>query len=1075
MAENKKYIYKKSVCAVLFFVLAVLLLTGVYADADTSGAAGGSLLIDGFTSELKWTAAGSARNLALTKDKKGNGFLSFTGNSGVGSEYASVSYVFAEPADLYYFKALTAEILIEPEGGKAGTYFAELILHSADVTESSKSQINSGVASKLSFNLSLYKNRGSVDSIELRFYEVSVSGNAKTFTCKIAKIEAAAAVDRSLSERFLCAEYTAAGGTLALSPDKSSLTLASEQNDAYITGTVTVKPGDNYTNALRILMANDTKSTSIQVYYTYADTDAFSEKQSVTLDIKRSSEPEAYIVPVENANTIRKLKIVFTGNSKGNITINSVCAVCAYVDSTEKIGNISSCAVSDDGKYIVIKGNVKTDKTIEYRDCTLALYELASYEKSDAIIQRTTLPTSTHSMSTKFEFRLPLSDANLSALQSTYAVVLYKNGAVIQPLIMVDNPHYVSDTDNLSPDIATDAPSNAFKGLQTSYVSGAQEAGAGRVIIDVRINELLSAKNSGYLHLVSGKYIYFDTEYVDSLDRVIHSYTSSGIEVLLDLLVADTKQDAPYTFPNRQSGVKYYALNVSDIQGEMYAGAVVDFLSLRYNGNGGMSIGGYILGRRIDQSEEYNYMDKNARLDEYARNYVMALRLVYSVAQSRNANLRVYASMSDAWRNDVIYGGERTGYDTTLLLESMSAMISAEGSFDWYLLCHSENNAFGITEGAPINIASKTDTKKSVSQGFIGADSIETLTNYISGLDTKYGAAPNAVLYFWQPDMTRTGKLLAPLYAYSYYKLYSSAGVDGFAVSFSSFGSASGDGHSFVSIKDTIKYIDTDKSLDVTNDEKAVLGISKWEEPIPLFRSDKLALRKLTETELSSQSPGSVKGSYHYWDFSNAGNALGWVQGEYCSSVSVAATEHNEKALVCKLDGRAEEYDEFMSIYYLYPYAENLSITPWVTFDLRAVCTDGSENKIEIVIIIGSGADRIEAGTVVESGERVSLTLDLSGFSEKKNAKYIKICVRGAGDGLENATLELYKVTGHSQSYDSSSLAKAIADERQKASDNNPTPKRNSIFWIAAVGGAVVISAVCFLALGKKSRNANPH
>ena len=311
-----------------------------------------------------------------------------------------------------------------------------------------------------------------------------------------------------------------------------------------------------------------------------------------------------------------------------------------------------------------------------------------------------------------------MSEANYSSVLSKYAIVLYRNGSILQPLILVDDPKYVSNTANLAPETLNTKPLNNFyKGVQTVYLSGVQEAGAGQVVIDVEINRLLSSQNSGYLHLISGKYIYFDSAYVDSLDREIRAYTASGTEVLLNLVITESDEKMQYAYAGNRPDVKYYALNVSNLQGELYANAVADFLSLRYNGTNNMAIGGFILGKKIDLATEYNYMGENVRLDVYVKNYIRALRLVYTTAQIRNPNLRVYASISDAWRQDVIYGTLSEQYDSTLLVEAMTALMSAEGAVEWRLLCHSERNAFGLYEGDSINIKK---TEKSRNNRFNG-------------------------------------------------------------------------------------------------------------------------------------------------------------------------------------------------------------------------------------------------------------------------------------------------------------------------------------------------------------------
>ena len=314
--------------------------------------------------------------------------------------------------------------------------------------------------------------------MEIRLYEVVDSESSQAFTCNIYKIEAFGGIDRQLSERFMAETYFPIGASAEFSADNTSLVIVSTQNDSSIEGRVTVKPALEYTNALRIVMSNDTKATSMRVYYTYSEGEDYSDARSVAVDIKRTADFVSYIAPVKEAESIKKLKIVFSGNSKGTIVISSVSAVCAYTDRTEKIGAINTCAVSEDGKYIIIKGTVKNENTTAYRNCTLALYELSSFEETDAVLKRTTLPTSTHPISTKFEFKLPLSEANYSSVLSKYAIVLYRNGSILQPLILVDDPKYVSNTANLAPETLNTKPLNNFyKGYKPSISQASRRRG----------------------------------------------------------------------------------------------------------------------------------------------------------------------------------------------------------------------------------------------------------------------------------------------------------------------------------------------------------------------------------------------------------------------------------------------------------------------------------------------------------------------------------------------------------------------------------------------------------------------
>ena len=88
---------------------------------------------------------------------------------------------------------------------------------------------------------------------------------------------------------------------------------------------------------------------------------------------------------------------------------------------------------------------------------------------------------------------------------------------------------------------------------------------------------------------------------------------------------------------------------------------------------------------------------------------------------------------------------------------------------------------------------------------------------------------------------------------------------------------------------DVFKYIDTERSLEVTEFAKPIIGIADWQDIAPSFDAGMLARREIPDTAPAAVlPPEQLEGAEMLFDFENGDE--GWTHAEYVSGVETDAS-----------------------------------------------------------------------------------------------------------------------------------------------------------------------------------------
>ena len=204
------------------------------------------------------------------------------------------------------------------------------------------------------------------------------------------------------AERFLCGEFTAYRGSVALSDDKLSLALNFYGSAGYAEGTVAAKLENARVNALRFAVMSVSRACKLNVYYSYEEAGEFSEENKASVELERSDSPKTYTVAVKDAENVKRIRISTDATGLTTVTLGSLLAVSAYADSTEYVGKLESCVRTEID--IVLRGTIPTAEVAKHRESVLAVYALP-HDRD--IISAEDTPIKTASISAKFEIKLP--------------------------------------------------------------------------------------------------------------------------------------------------------------------------------------------------------------------------------------------------------------------------------------------------------------------------------------------------------------------------------------------------------------------------------------------------------------------------------------------------------------------------------------------------------------------------------------------------------------------------------------------------------------------------------------------
>ena len=619
------------------------------------------------------------------------------------------------------------------------------------------------------------------------------------------------------------------------------------------------------------------------------------------------------------------------------------------------------------------------------------------------------------------------------------------------------------------------------KGLAVQLVADSQLLGASHTVIGVNMNEYFTSdKENGASFDYNGKTYYIDPGKLAVLDHRIKTYTDADINIYLDILLTAPTETQPEELDclycsEYSSSVTYYAINSSDKTALGYFEAFMSFLAGRYTSRDGERgfAGSYIIGYEVNSNRYYNNMGEKT-LDEYTDAYARLLRTASAAVGSVYSEARVYASLSNNFNdpsvNPKIQINDRIDYTSRDILD---ALAEKAGDIPWNVAFYPYASEYDMTE-----IWKDDKAISGFATPYITMANIEVLCEYlgqesflIDGSSRRIAIAEFGVSA--EPDDSEALEKQAAAFAYAYYKVAALDAVESViyyrhvdnryenGVFFGLW--RYGDGEDEIQgsakpIYDVFRYIDTQRSAEVSNKYLGAAGLSGWDAAVPGFNISNYTVRNVEACSASGSSeiPRSY-GKYSLFDFTE-GNLFGFKPTENTSYIDIreAAGLTNRdgsvrRASTMYADLVSSGSGEYMGVSRSFNDGLNLEDVRFLSFDIKAEASV-STSAVKVMFRLVSdgkldgmpGYDVYEGTSEIPEGEWTTVSFDISAVTSKHTRFDHMTFWIADGDGNKS-----------DQNY---SLWLSGVDVYKK-----DMSKVTRIVLIAVLVGAVILAAGCFV------------
>lgn len=700
-----------------------------------------------------------------------------------------------------------------------------------------------------------------------------------------------------------------------------------------------------------------------------------------------------------------------------------------------------SCLYDPDSKTVNIKGTMNYDAFALYGDSTILIYLIpAGKTEKEVINDPNSQPISESGVSITFDFSFKIS--SIEERYCRYAVFIRSADG---EYILTTEAQYAETNANFK----EENNKNSFKGLSGNYSSNISGVNAQTTILPVYLDLLYSNTSSGYIYQAEDQQISFNKTYIDELDTQIRSLSYFGTTVYLQFLLRSGSVLPTYMSDNAE-----YALpNTFDKQTIIHLHAATDFLVTRYCNSSNGVISGIVLGKAWDNAPKYNSFE-NISFEKYVSMCGNYAAIVSNAARDINPNINVMLSFDG--NGFFIKQEENTTTDSSFsaqnLLSSLMVYFDASSysGLKCQILIESYETPLDITEDSLI---SGIDINKKLSEDkfYIGQHKI--ISSFLETLSVKYKSATKYYNILWIPKKDLAGNALCTAYTYAYYKLWADSSVLSFTVEFSSKAENRKNLSDLIFI---IKNIDSDNSHQVTQDLIKFFGENEWTDVLKEDNASTSNQKKHYVAEVLTKTPKNIKGKFNYFDFSNVYLTDGWISGAGNSNIKIDYLSTGEKALTSDF---SVSNNDFCDLIYIYEYPENISYTPYISFDIEII-SEKLYQLYEIKFIFNSDDATFESNTVIKSNQPTEIILNMTQAKEFSLLKSVKISIRSLDDSADSCALSISKIKGYSKNYTNKELTSLIEKERDKQKHNALNEEYELWFKITVVLVIILIFAI---------------
>src|SRR5690606_35833359 len=136
--------------------------------------------------------------------------------------------------------------------------------------------------------------------------------------------------------------------------------------------------------------------------------------------------------------------------------------------------------------------------------------------------------------------------------------------------------------------------------------------------------------------------------------------------------------------PNRLS-----AFNTATEEGRRYYRACMEFLAQRYSRPDGAHgrVWNYIVGNEVNSHWFWSNMGR-VGMEEFAEDYLKAVRITHKAVRKYSDNARVYLSLEHHWNIRYPGGDEGQAFAGKTFVDYFARRAREEGDFDWHIAFH---------------------------------------------------------------------------------------------------------------------------------------------------------------------------------------------------------------------------------------------------------------------------------------------------------------------------------------------------------------------------------------------------
>ena len=326
-----------------------------------------------------------------------------------------------------------------------------------------------------------------------------------------------------------------------------------------------------------------------------------------------------------------------------------------------------------------------------------------------------------------------------------------------------------------------------IKGLQCiEDIDDALHLGVKQAALNVTLDQLVDwrADSDQFSQQVDGKTVCFHAGYVAHIDSQLKRLTDAGVvnSLIIYNRIPGTRDGSPLVHPGTdlaKSPFRVGAFNLATEEGVRVYRAAIEFLADRYSDpkSGHGLAKRFIIGNEV-QSHWHWYnlgeMPQRQVVNEYHR----ALRVAHLAAHSIHPGIQLYVSLDHHWSAQM-GNNPLLSMSGKYFLETLNAIAKAEGDFDWHVAFHPyPENLFNPRTWEDATATASFDSKK------ITFKNIEMLPAFLRQPRFLHNGKARRVILSEQGFHSTGGKNgerdQAAAYAYSYYRVQQTEGIDAF-------------------------------------------------------------------------------------------------------------------------------------------------------------------------------------------------------------------------------------------------------------------------------------------------------